>query len=133
MKHLPEFPHVCSIPFCLSAHLPSSHFLSFFLSLFLPPFFLSPLSSLAPSCLPPRFVPFLSRATSPSVAMELCILQPFPLLSPESTHLLTPSTAENKRVFVSVSLRRSSWIDKSTATHTHVRTPANRTVVRFCL
>ncbi len=118
------FLSVCSPPFLsLSFFFHSAFLLSF--------------SALSPSSLLPvsrpfsRFVSFLSRATSPSVTMELCVLQPFPLLSPEWTHPLTLSTAENKRVFVSMSLYHSSsllppshtcWIDKSTATHTYTHT-----------
>lgn len=82
-----------------------------FLSVFSPPFlslsfvflssFLFSFLAFSPSSLLPvsrpfsRFVSFLSRATSRSVTMELCILQPFLLLSLEWTHLLTLSTTEN--------------------------------------
>lgn len=116
--------HVCSIPFCLSAHLPSSHSLSSFTL---------PFTSISqPSWLPRSFlsltlslsVSFLS--TSSSVTMDLCILQPLLLLSPEWAHLLTRSTTENKRIVFSLPVHHSSfflpsslhtyWIENQ---HTH--------------
>lgn len=113
-----------SVP-SLSVCLLTSLFLACFLILlFLPFVFLSLLSFLAPSCLPFfRFVSFLSWATSRSVTMELCISQPFPLLSLELTYLLTLCTAENKRVFVSVSLYYTSlfthMLDRQIDRNTH--------------
>lgn len=128
--------HVCSIPFCLSAHLPSSHSLSSFTL---------PFTSISqPSWLPRSFlsltlslsVSFLS--TSPSVTMDLCILQPLLLLSPEWAHLLTQSTTENKRIVFSLPVHHSSFFLPSSL-HTywienqHTHTPMNTTVGRFCL
>lgn len=129
MKHLPECPPppAMSVPspsVCLLTSLPPAFF--FLLSLFLPPFFLSaPRSLLSPSLSLALFL-FSEEPPSPSVTMELCILQPSALLSPEWTHLLTLPL--RIRVFPSMSFCHSSspsthsytgWTNWQQCTNTH--------------
>lgn len=112
-------PPAMSVPspsVCLLTSLPPAFF--FLLSLFLPPFFLSaPRSLLSPSLSLALFL-FSEEPPSPSVTMELCILQPSALLSPEWTHLLTLPL--RIRVFPSMSFCHSSSILPPLP---HIRTP----------
>ena len=122
---------VPSLFLCLLASLLLTFFL---LSLFLPPFLL-------------RLLPFLSPAPFFSFSQQTHLLQlPWSWAfynhshcSPQSEPIyLLRLPLRIRRFFVSISLYHSSslppsshtcWIDKLSATHT----PANRTVVRFCL
>lgn len=115
----PSAMSVPSLSVCLLTSLPPAFFL---LSLFLPPLFLSaPRSLLSPSLSPSLSLAlflFSEEPPSPSVTMELCILQPFALLSPEWTHLLTLPL--RIRVFPSMSFYHSSSILPPLP---HIRTP----------
>lgn len=136
MKHLPclfhRFLSVCSpAVLSLSFFFHSSSLLRFSA--------LTPSSLLAVSCPFSRFVSFLSRHISGFVAMELCILQPSPLLSPEWAHLRTPSTTENflfhvlPPFFLQSPTLYTHILDRKSAASPHKHTAVSRTVVRFCL
>lgn len=143
MKHLPEFPHVCSIPFCLSARLPSSLSLSLFLlSLFLPSSSLSQPSLLPHSFLSPAppsfslpFVSFLSREPHLLQLPWSCAFYSHSHRSPQSEPIYLLRLPLRIREFSSprpsailplspspFARTHTCWIDKSSATHTHART-----------
>lgn len=130
---------VPSLSVCLLASLPLTFFL---LSLFLPPLFLSLPSLLAPSCLLPILSLALFLFSAEPHLLQLpwsCAFYNHSHCSPQSEPIYLLCLPQRIREFLSPcpstipppSHTHTSWIDKLTATHIH--TPSNRTVVRFCL
>jgi len=127
-------PHVCSIPLCLSAHLPSSCFLSFF--------FPSTFHS-QPSCLPSFLLLCFFSQQSHISFTYLYILDPHRAFQSEPIYLpclplrireFSSPCPSAIRLFFHLRVRIGKKNSQQHMnTHTHSYIPENRTVVRFCL